>query len=312
MRYVAGIDGGQSSTTAVVVDEKGVVRGRGTAGPADHVGEPPGSRKFADACTTALAGALAAAGLPRDTRFAAVHAGLSGYDERFDGAQPVLRRRRRARRARCAGRARGRGANAACGRRDRGHRIGRVRQERRRAVRAHRRLGLSLRRRGQRVRRRARRARARDGARTTAARAARSATRRSHTSMTSNCARSRRRRCSGASRAGSSHRSRASCTTPRGSATPPPRASSTPPRRRSRSSPPSRSRACTSTGESVPVAFAGGAFANDAFFARTRDRLAALAPHAQAVTARYDPAVGAALLAFRDAGLPVPERIVEP
>ena len=90
MRYVAGIDGGQSSTTAVVLDEKGAVRGRGTAGPADHVDEPPGSRKFADACTTALAGALAAAGLPRDTRFAAVHAGLSGYDERFDGARPDL------------------------------------------------------------------------------------------------------------------------------------------------------------------------------------------------------------------------------
>ena len=31
MRYVAGIDGGQSSTAAVVVDEKGVVRGRGIA-----------------------------------------------------------------------------------------------------------------------------------------------------------------------------------------------------------------------------------------------------------------------------------------
>ncbi|MDQ6944661.1 MAG: ATPase, partial [Candidatus Eremiobacteraeota bacterium] len=90
MRYVAGIDGGQSSTTAVVVDEKGVVRGRGGAGPADHVDEPPGSRKFADACTTALLRALEAAGLPRDTRFAAVHAGLSGYDEHFDGVRPVF------------------------------------------------------------------------------------------------------------------------------------------------------------------------------------------------------------------------------
>ena len=90
MRYVAGIDGGQSSTTAVIVDEKGIVRGRGGAGPADHVGEPPGSRKFADACTSALSHAFEAAGLPHDTRFAAVHAGLSGYDERFDGATPVF------------------------------------------------------------------------------------------------------------------------------------------------------------------------------------------------------------------------------
>ena len=49
MRYVAGIDGGQSSTTAVIVDESGAVVGRGTAGPADHVDEGPGSSRCADA-----------------------------------------------------------------------------------------------------------------------------------------------------------------------------------------------------------------------------------------------------------------------
>jgi len=90
VRYVAGIDGGQSSTTAVVVDQNGMVCGRGAAGPADHVDEPPGSRKFAEASTTALARALDAARMPRDTRLEAVHAGLSGYDDRFDGALPAF------------------------------------------------------------------------------------------------------------------------------------------------------------------------------------------------------------------------------
>ena len=90
MRYVAGIDAGQSSTQAVVIDERGAVVGRGAAGPADHVDEPPGSTKFADACREAVERALDVANLPRDTVLEAVHAGLSGYDERFDGAQPSL------------------------------------------------------------------------------------------------------------------------------------------------------------------------------------------------------------------------------
>jgi N-acetylglucosamine kinase-like BadF-type ATPase len=89
-RYVAGIDGGQSSTTAVVVDERGTLVARGTAGPAGHVDEPAGSTKCADACTYALTRALDAAGLPRDTPLAAVHIGLSGWDARFDGARPVF------------------------------------------------------------------------------------------------------------------------------------------------------------------------------------------------------------------------------
>lgn len=89
-RFVAGIDGGQSSTSAVIIDETGAVRGRGTAGPADHVDEEPGSRKFAQACERSIIRALEAGGLPRKTRFAAVCAGLSGFDADFDGVMPVL------------------------------------------------------------------------------------------------------------------------------------------------------------------------------------------------------------------------------
>jgi N-acetylglucosamine kinase-like BadF-type ATPase len=90
VKFVAGIDGGQSSTTAVIVDQNGIVRARGMAGPADHVDELPGSRKFGDACAVALRRAIDDAGLSRETRFEAVHAGLSGYDDDFDGARPEL------------------------------------------------------------------------------------------------------------------------------------------------------------------------------------------------------------------------------
>ncbi len=59
------------------------------------------------------------------------------------------------------------------------------------------------------------------------------------------------------------------------------------------------------------VAFAGGSFVNEAFLRRTKEALAELAPHAIVEAPRYDPAVGAGLMAFRDAGLSLPERIVE-
>ncbi|MEA2665903.1 MAG: hypothetical protein QOI11_2847, partial [Candidatus Eremiobacteraeota bacterium] len=63
--------------------------------------------------------------------------------------------------------------------------------------------------------------------------------------------------------------------------------------------------------EPVPVALAGGAFANEAFFARTAELLAPAAPRALAVRPRYEPVLGAALLAFAEAGLPPPAQLVE-
>jgi glucosamine kinase len=311
MRYVGGIDGGQSSTTAVVVDEKGLVRGRGGAGPADHVDEPPGSRKFADACTTALARALEAAGLPRDTRFAAVHAGLSGYDERFDGARPAFAadsvRVQHDAPVALAGAlqtlpavvviagtgsvAYGKGAEGQSVRTggwgylfgDAGSAFAVARDALAHAM-------------------------AQDdrGARSplgdaalayfdykqlralaTAALLGRISRGQlaSFARVVHDAARLGDAAAIGVVDAAASALAELAAVT---------------------------LERLHLAGESVPVAFAGGAFANDAFFARTRDRLAARAPHAQAVTARYEPAVGAALLAFRDAGLPVPEPIVEP
>jgi glucosamine kinase len=88
--FVAGIDGGQSSTVAVVGDESGRIVGRGTAGPADEVGVAPGSTRLRDALRQALDAALEAASLPLETYFAAIVAGVSGYEGRLFGQAPEL------------------------------------------------------------------------------------------------------------------------------------------------------------------------------------------------------------------------------
>jgi glucosamine kinase len=88
--YVAGIDGGQSSTVAVIGDTRGRVIGRGVSGPADEVGESAHSTRMRDALGSALDAARDHAGLSEQTRFAAIVAGVSGYDGRTRGTPPVL------------------------------------------------------------------------------------------------------------------------------------------------------------------------------------------------------------------------------
>jgi N-acetylglucosamine kinase-like BadF-type ATPase len=88
MPLFAGIDGGQSSTIAVVLDEHGVPLGRGTAGPSDHVDEPPTSQRAAQACEAALTAALRASHAPAGTELAAVVVGLSGYEGAWHGREP--------------------------------------------------------------------------------------------------------------------------------------------------------------------------------------------------------------------------------
>lgn len=90
MRLFAGIDGGQTATVAVIGDETGRVLARGTAGPADEIAQGPQSTRLRDALRGALAHALAHAGLPADTRFASVVAGVSGYDGKVYGESPGL------------------------------------------------------------------------------------------------------------------------------------------------------------------------------------------------------------------------------
>jgi N-acetylglucosamine kinase-like BadF-type ATPase len=88
VRLCAGIDGGQSSTDCIVGDEAGNALGRAAGPPADLVGEARDSERQAAVLDGVLAGALADAGLPADSPFAAVVAGLSGYDH---GDAPVPR-----------------------------------------------------------------------------------------------------------------------------------------------------------------------------------------------------------------------------
>lgn len=85
----AGIDGGQTASMAVIGDETRVLA-RGAAGPADEIGVAPDSTRLRDALEGALANALAAANLPRDTQFDAIVAGVSGYEGRVYGQAPRM------------------------------------------------------------------------------------------------------------------------------------------------------------------------------------------------------------------------------
>ena len=66
-RYVLGVDGGQTSTTAAVCDLTGSLVGVGRGGPANHAWEPGGIARARRAVTTSTAAALRAAGLKRVT-----------------------------------------------------------------------------------------------------------------------------------------------------------------------------------------------------------------------------------------------------
>jgi N-acetylglucosamine kinase-like BadF-type ATPase len=74
-----GVDGGQSSTKALVGDETGRVLGEGTGGPCNHVGAAEGRDKLARAVSESVAAACKEAQLdPRQIRFEAACFGMSG------------------------------------------------------------------------------------------------------------------------------------------------------------------------------------------------------------------------------------------
>ena len=79
MTLFAGIDGGQTSTVAIVGDAMTVL-GRGSGPPADLVGEARGSGRQVVALEAALTVALEAAGIDPRARFEAIVAGISGFD----------------------------------------------------------------------------------------------------------------------------------------------------------------------------------------------------------------------------------------
>jgi N-acetylglucosamine kinase-like BadF-type ATPase len=77
--YFLGVDGGQSSTTAIIGDENGRVLGIGRGGPSNHVGASEGRAKFINAINASLRAACADAGLDAGAiRFVSACLGLSG------------------------------------------------------------------------------------------------------------------------------------------------------------------------------------------------------------------------------------------
>jgi N-acetylglucosamine kinase-like BadF-type ATPase len=79
MPLFLGVDGGQSSTTALIGDETGRVLGIGVGGPCNHVGAAEGRDKLARAVSESLAAACQQAQLDlRQVHFEAACFGMSG------------------------------------------------------------------------------------------------------------------------------------------------------------------------------------------------------------------------------------------
>jgi N-acetylglucosamine kinase-like BadF-type ATPase len=82
-QYFLGVDGGQSSTTAMIGDETGRVVGVGRGGPCNHVRASEGRARFVDAVQSSLRAACAQAGLQpgvtaASVRFTSACLGFSG------------------------------------------------------------------------------------------------------------------------------------------------------------------------------------------------------------------------------------------
>jgi N-acetylglucosamine kinase-like BadF-type ATPase len=78
-RYFLGVDGGQSSTTAIIGDETGRVRGVGRGGPCNHVGASEARAKFVSAIHASVGAACSEAGLDAAAvRFVSACLGFSG------------------------------------------------------------------------------------------------------------------------------------------------------------------------------------------------------------------------------------------
>ena len=76
-RWFLGVDGGQSSTTALIGDETGRVAGMGRGGPCNHVSSAEARTRFSKALRGAIGAALHAAGIT-EANFETACLGLSG------------------------------------------------------------------------------------------------------------------------------------------------------------------------------------------------------------------------------------------
>jgi N-acetylglucosamine kinase-like BadF-type ATPase len=74
-----GVDGGQTSTVALIADQTGRILGRGKGGPCNHVGPAEGRARFLSAVGDSLREACVEAGITREAvSFASVCLGFSG------------------------------------------------------------------------------------------------------------------------------------------------------------------------------------------------------------------------------------------
>jgi glucosamine kinase len=82
-RIYLGIDGGQSHTEAVLADANGSLLGRGLGGASNHAEQPGGRERLRAAILDSVGAALQNAGLPPlgETVFAAAHCGMTGGAE---------------------------------------------------------------------------------------------------------------------------------------------------------------------------------------------------------------------------------------
>ena len=78
MKLFLGVDGGQSSTTALIGDETGRILGMGVGGPCNHAETHEGRGKLERAVSACLATACGQAGLPATAHFEAACFGMSG------------------------------------------------------------------------------------------------------------------------------------------------------------------------------------------------------------------------------------------
>jgi len=82
MKLFLGVDGGKSSTIALVADETGRVAGAGSAGPSNHASGEEGRAKLVRAVEESVAGACRQAGVDfREVQFEAACLGFSGGPE---------------------------------------------------------------------------------------------------------------------------------------------------------------------------------------------------------------------------------------
>jgi N-acetylglucosamine kinase-like BadF-type ATPase len=79
-RIFLGVDGGQSHTEALVADENGRILGRGLGGASNHAEQPGGRERLKRAIISSVSEALSRANLPdlSEVVFAAAHFGMTG------------------------------------------------------------------------------------------------------------------------------------------------------------------------------------------------------------------------------------------